>query len=180
MNARRVVTGHDQSGRSVFASDEEVPALTVDLFPGWAFHLLWGGDQTPTFPDDGRQPEWSTFFPSVGGFRFSFSTIPPGESAPPEDLDIEAAEAEAERALPGLLGHMERDDPGMHTTDTLDIDLVLRGQIILELDDGAERLLNVGDTVIQNGTRHRWRNPGPEPALVAVFMVGAHRAPPGT
>jgi hypothetical protein len=34
-------------------------------------------------------------------------------------------------------------------------------------------LLQPGDTVIQNGTRHLWRNPGPESCLMAVFMVGA-------
>jgi mannose-6-phosphate isomerase-like protein (cupin superfamily) len=178
MSVRRVVTGHDESGRSVFAADEEVPARTLDLLPGWEFYLLWGGDQTPTFPDAGREPEWSTYFPPLGGFRFSFSTIPPGEVEPPDGLDIEAAEAETERALPGMLAHLEREDPGMHTTDTIDFDLVLRGQVVLELDDGAERLLTVGDTVVQNGTRHRWRNPGPEPVLLAVFMFGAHRAAP--
>jgi quercetin dioxygenase-like cupin family protein len=71
---------------------------------------------------------------------------------------------------------MEPDDPGMHTTDTIDLEVILRGEVILELDDGAERLLRAGDTVVQNGTRHRWRNPGPEPALMAVLMLGARRA----
>ena len=33
-----------------------------------------------------------------------------------------------------------------------------------------------GDTVVQNGTRHRWGNRGTEPAVLAVFLIGAHRA----
>ena len=33
-----------------------------------------------------------------------------------------------------------------------------------------------GDTVVQNGTRHRWRNPFDEPCVMALFMVGAHRS----
>ena len=78
--------------------------------------------------------------------------------------------------MPGLLGEMEPDDPGMHTTDTIDMEVILSGEVILELDDGEERLLRAGDTVIQNGTRHRWRNPGSEPCVMAIFMVGAHRA----
>jgi hypothetical protein len=29
--------------------------------------------------------------------------------------------------------------------------------------------------VVQNGTRHAWRNLGPEPATLAVVMLGARR-----
>ena len=175
VNVRRVVTGHDESGRSVFVSDEQVEPLIVPLFAGWAFHELWGGDATPEFPDDGSEPPWTTYFPGVDGFRFSFSTIPPDGTEPPADLDIEAATADAERAMPGLLSYMEPDDPGMHTTDTIDIEVILHGEVILELDGGAERRCGPGDTIIQNGTRHRWKNPGTEPAVMAIFMLGARR-----
>ena len=176
MNVRRVATGHDESGRSVFASDVEVEPITVAAYPGWAFHALWGGDRTPAFPDEGLEPPWTTYFPGVEGFRFSLSTIPPADTEPPRGLDRVAAEAEIERALPGLLGHMEPNDPGMHTTDTIDFEVILRGEVIIELDNGAERLLKAGDAVVQNGTRHRWRNPGSEPALMAIFMLGAQRS----
>jgi mannose-6-phosphate isomerase-like protein (cupin superfamily) len=175
VNVRRVVTGHDAAGRSVFASDDEVAPIVADLFAGWAFHALWGADTEPVYPDDGRQPDWSAYFPPPGGLRFSLSTIPPEGTAPPEDLDVAAAEAQAEQRLPGLLGVLEPGDPGMHTTDTIDLEVILRGEVILELDDGAETVLRAGDTVVQNGTRHRWRNPGAEPAVMAVFMVGARR-----
>jgi len=30
--------------------------------------------------------------------------------------------------------------------------------------------------VVQNGTRHRWGNRATEPAVLAVFLIGAHRA----
>jgi len=175
VRVRRVVTGHDDSGRSVFASDEQVDPTTVPLFAGWEFLELWGGDATPAFPDGGEQPPHRDYFPSVDGFRFSFSVIPPEGTAPPDDLDLVAAEEEARKALPGMLDVLEPDDPGMHTTDTIDFEVILRGEVILELDDGAERLLKAGDTVVQNGTRHRWRNPGSEPCVMAVFMVGAQR-----
>jgi quercetin dioxygenase-like cupin family protein len=82
--------------------------------------------------------------------------------------------AEFEAALPGLAGHMEPDAPGMHTTATIDFEVVLDGEVWLELDDGVEVHLRPGDTVVQNGTRHAWRNHGDEPARLAVFIVGAH------
>ena len=64
----------------------------------------------------------------------------------------------------------------MHTTDTIDFEVVLSGEVILELDDGAQTVLRPGDTVVPNGTRHRWDNRGAEPAVVALFLIGAHRA----
>jgi len=174
MDVRRVVTGHDGEGRAVFASDEQVAPVTSPLLPGSEFHRLWGGDEAPRFPDDGSMPEHAAYFPPVGGFRFGTFTLPPAGTTPPADLDVAAALAEVEAQLPGMLGHMEPADPGMHTTATIDFEVVLAGEVVLELDDGAEVALRPGDTVVQNGTRHRWHNRGTEPATLAVFIVGAH------
>jgi mannose-6-phosphate isomerase-like protein (cupin superfamily) len=175
MHVRRVVTGHDTTGRSVFASDDLVSPFEPELFPGWAFHSLWGGDNVPEFPDDGIRPPGRMYFPAPNGFRFSFSTVPPEGASPPHGVDIEVASTAVEETMPGLLGHMETDNPGMHTTDTIDMEVILSGEVILELDDGEQRLLRPGDTVVQNGTRHRWRNPGSEPCVMVIFMVGARR-----
>ena len=174
MEVRRVVTGHDSNGKAVFASDEMVAPITLAAMPGSAFHRLWGSDVPQTYPDAGEQPDGPAYFPPVGGFRFGLFTSPPEQEADyPEDM--EAAMGEIEAKLPGLMAHMELDEPGMHTTDTTDYEIVLSGTIVLELDDGAEVTLSPGDTVVQNGTRHRWRNPGTEPAVLGVVLVGAHR-----
>jgi quercetin dioxygenase-like cupin family protein len=69
---------------------------------------------------------------------------------------------------------MEPAEPGMHTTATIDFEVLLSGSVTLELDDGAKVDLRPGDTVVQNGTRHRWSNAGTEPAVLAVFICGAH------
>lgn len=175
MDVRRVVTGHDGEGRAVFASDEQVAPVTSPLLPGSEFHRLWGGDEAPRFPDDGSMPEHAAYFPPVGGFRFGFFTIPPaGADGPPADLDVAQALADLDRTLPGLMAHMEPQDPGMHTTATVDFEVVLEGEVTLELDDGASVTLRAGDTVVQNGTRHRWSNRGDVPARLAVFICGAH------
>jgi quercetin dioxygenase-like cupin family protein len=86
---------------------------------------------------------------------------------------VAAALEDTERKLPGLLAYLDPTDPGMHTTDTIDFEVVLEGTVVLELDDGAEVTLHPGDTVVQNGTRHRWHNAGDSTARVAVFMCGA-------
>jgi hypothetical protein len=160
MLVRRVVTGHDAEGKAVVASDTRIDGVRPLLTPGIEFHRLWGGDGAPTFPDDGSEPGHRDYFPAVGGFRFGMVTVPPAsQAAGAAPADISAALAEFEAALPGLARHMERGSPGMHTTATIDFSVVLEGQVWLELDDGVEVHLQRGDTVVQNGTRHAWRNP---------------------
>ncbi len=45
------------------------------------------------------------------------------------------------------------------------------------LDDGTETVLDKpGDTVIQRGTMHAWRNPGPGWTRWACVLVGAEPA----
>ncbi len=176
MEIRQVVTGHDATGRSVFVADRPVSGFRPALMPGAEFHSMWGADGPSTYPGDGSEPPTNAYFPAPGGYRFGFVTIPPQSHIDQPPLDIAEALAEFEDSLPGMLGYMEPDDPGMHTTDTTDFEVVVSGEIILELDDGAEVLLKPGDTVVQNGTRHRWRNPGDVPATFAVFIVGANRA----
>jgi mannose-6-phosphate isomerase-like protein (cupin superfamily) len=177
MDARRVVTGHDSGGKAVIVSDDVVAPVTLALLPGTEFHELWGADATVTFPDDGSRPVAERYFPQVGGFRFTFFTIPPDAGAGvPADLDLGSALAEFDEKLPGLAEYLEADDPGMHTSATIDLGVVLSGQATLELDEGVKVTLNVCDTYIQNGTRHRWSNTGDVPAVLAVVAVGAdHR-----
>lgn len=175
MDIRRVATGHDGDGKAVFVSDELVAPITLALLPGSEFHRLWGSDEIASFPDDGSAPTGERYFPPVGGFRFGFFTIPPdgGAGAPP-DLDFDAALAEFDEKLPGLAEHLEPEHPGMHTTATIDYGVVVSGEAVLELDDGAKVTLRPGDAYVQNGTRHRWSNTGDVPAVIAVTLLGAH------
>jgi len=175
MQVRRIVTGHTQDGKATIASDTKVEATTVDIFPGWEFNRLWGADDKATFPDDGSPPPYSTYFPPIEGFRFLVFTVPPRTETTQEDFDREKALIELEEKLPGLAAHLEPDAPGMHTTDSIDFDYVISGEVWLELDDGEEVHLRAGDTVVQNGTRHAWRNKSSEPCRIVVCLIGARR-----
>jgi mannose-6-phosphate isomerase-like protein (cupin superfamily) len=172
MRHRRVVTGRDDYGKSVLKSDTELEPATVALIPGMEFRTVWGTDATPTLSNDGSVPTAKTVFPPPGGLRFTLITLPVDASSPSEGLDMPTALAEVEQKFPGYLGHFEPDAPGMHTTDSVDLGVVLAGEVVLELDDGVEKLLRAGDTIIQNGTRHRWHNRGPVPAVLAAVLVG--------
>ncbi len=173
MLVRRVVTGHSAEGKSVVVSDGPAEPVQLSLMPGADLHRLWGADEVPRFPDRGEPPPAHDYFPPPGGVRFAFFTVPPESQVPPADVDFGAARQEVERKMPGALQYHESTAPGMHTTPTLDFEVVLAGEVWMELDDGVVVHLRAGDTVIQNGTRHAWRNHTDQPAVLAVFLAGA-------
>jgi mannose-6-phosphate isomerase-like protein (cupin superfamily) len=175
MNVRCVVTGQTESGKSVFVRDAPVEPITLSLLPGVEFHRFWGSDSAPNLPSDGSAPPHPRYFPPQGGFRFGLFTIPPGVQEALQPADVGRAVAELQQKLPGLADVLELDNPGMHTTDTVDFDVILLGEVYLELDDGAEVLLKAGDCVVQNGTRHAWRNRSSQNCVIAVTLVGAER-----
>jgi len=61
----------------------------------------------------------------------------------------------------------------MHKTNTVDYAVVFEGEMWLELDDGKTLHLEKGDVVVQNGTRHAWRNLGTAPVTMLFFLNGA-------
>ena len=178
MEVRRVVTGHDASAKAVFVSDEQV---VPNVVPGvnFGFLRLWGGDTRPAFPDSGTEPPLGTYFPPESGFRFGIFTIPPARTVPLTPAERIAAVLETERMFPGLLSHMEPGNPGMHTSDSIDFGYVVSGRVSLELDDGSMKELLAGDSYVQNGTRHAWRNRSSEPCQILVVLLGAQRKPSG-
>jgi hypothetical protein len=175
MDIRCVVTGQNTSGKSVFVRDTSVVPITLALLPGFEFHRLWGSESVVQLPSNGTAPPHPGYFPLKGGFRFGFFTIPPETESELAAADLVAAFGELRKKLPGMAEVLEPEHPGMHTTDTVDFDVVISGEVYLELDDGSEVLLKAGDRVVQNGTRHAWRNRSPANCVIAVTLVGAER-----
>ncbi|KAK0726818.1 hypothetical protein B0T26DRAFT_637358 [Lasiosphaeria miniovina] len=61
----------------------------------------------------------------------------------------------------------------LHRTETIDFGVVLQGAMELTLDSGEVRVLRVGDTIVQRGTLHSWRNPSDTVwARVIFFLLG--------
>jgi mannose-6-phosphate isomerase-like protein (cupin superfamily) len=67
----------------------------------------------------------------------------------------------------------DRSTIPMHATATIDFGFVLRGTVALEMEDGSSSVLQPGDAFVQAGTKHRWRNPASESAVLGVVVVGA-------
>lgn len=177
MQIRRIVTGHDADGLSVFVADGDAPrARSFQHFPGHAFAHVWGADAAQTLPHTGGDlaAAGGSLLPPPGGNSLLLVDFPP-DAVMAGGADPASAFAELAAALPGLIDTFEPDSPGMHTTNTVDYALVLSGEIWLELDAGAIKLLKAGDVVVQHGTRHAWRNRSEQVARLAFVMTGATR-----
>jgi len=175
MAGQRIVVTGVQDGKSVVVSDGEAATIGIPLMPGSVYTPVWAADETPVLPGSAQATQPRTYFPPAGGFRFCFFTLGPATAVLPADFDAATATAAVQRDIPGLLEVFEPDNPGMHTSDTVDVDFVLSGEVDVELDDGAEVHLKAGDVLVQHGTRHAWRNKSDLPCVLVVAVTGARR-----
>lgn len=155
---RRVVTAVLPSGRSGVASDELVRGTpgTPGIVDGGLIYQLWGADSRPYLETGGAHPAFDASVYPPEGFRF---------------LVMDLAPATSRHAGPAVAAVRH----GVHTTPSVDLILVIRGEIWLDLDEQTVRLA-AGDTVVQNGTSHAWHNYGQVPATVGVVMLGSARS----
>ncbi len=171
---RRVVTGHDQQGRSTFLLDGLAPNVKeMESMPGVALTDLW---ETTTAPADNSGSADAAARPvkleppSVGSI-LRIVEFPP---------DTQWRGADAARAFASIGAAHAPDahssDPMRHKTSTVDYIIVLKGEIYAILDTG-ETLLKAGDILVQRGTMHSWSVRGNEPCIVAAVLIGAEPHP---
>ena len=170
---RRIVTGN-VNGKAVVQSDEPLLAYEFRTVPGYEHTLIWVNLATPDLSKEQRFDRYpDSVVPGPGGTSLHFVIFPPDSVFADPSFDAEAAQEEALVRLPGLADHFEKEDPGMHKTNTVDYAVVYDGEIWLELDDSETLHLKRGDVVVQNGTRHAWRNKGTKPVTMLFFLNGA-------
>lgn len=178
MIPRRIVTAHNADGKAVVRSDGPPPwSKEMEHTPGFASSLVWATPPIPVLPVGPAEPTdtVTTIVPPPGETRFLIVTFPPDSVYGEPGFDFAAAAREQAEESPGLVELFEPDHPGMHTTPTVDYGIVLDGEVWLELDDGRTVHLKQHDVVVQNGTRHAWRNKGTRPVTMAFVLIGAYR-----
>lgn len=147
---RRVVTGHDRTGKSVVLSDGPPPQHHPMHGPevGADFYEIWNSTRpvpllTATEPEPNEKA--FTIMPVSGHLLRIIEIYPPSQGG--------------KRTV-------------MHRTTTLDYVVVIAGEIVLVLDD-SEVTLRAGDVVVQRGTDHAWENRSTQTARMAFFHIDA-------
>ena len=169
---RRVVTGHNTAGKSIFISDATTPHVFQRTKGSAIVHELW---ETASTPADNRGSadaiaRGHRLLPPKNGSVFRVIEYPPDSErlaaiAHEANLSDDSGRAEA----------TDRNNPrhaGFHKTATIDYAMVLSGEIFAMMDEG-EVLLKAGDVLIQRGTNHAWSNRTNEVAVVAFVLIDA-------
>ncbi|MEV3859827.1 cupin domain-containing protein [Streptomyces sp. NPDC050095] len=169
----RLVAGCRPDGTSVVEASGPVTPLSVGALPGVEFYQVWGRNDAPAIGDGGAEAAFAPYFPGVEGTRFVILRWPPETGRGPQG-DPEALSAEVEQVFPGLLQALAPDEKGHHATDTVDMSIVLEGELWLQLEDGSETRLTPGGCVVLRGNRHSWSNRSAEPAVMASIFIGAN------
>ncbi len=156
LEVRRIVTGHDTSGRAIVASDERLPASTRPGRAGIARCEVWSSDGMPVDLSDAAAEKQRQ------GFVVRHNYVGSGQ---------------------GTVIRVVEFSPGgpkfMHRTETLDYGIVLSGEGDLELDDGKTVRVRQGDIVVQRGTMHAWVATGTQPCAIAFVLIDASPAQAG-
>ena len=171
---RRVVTGHNAEGKSVFVSDTPTPHVFQRSTGSVIVMELWETNSTPA-ANRGNDDAIARGFrlqPPKNGSVFRVIEYPPdkqrvaalaAELAGPDDGSGRVAAADKSRSA---------RHPGFHKTSSVDYAIVLSGEIYALMDEG-EVLLKAGDVLIQRGTNHAWSNRTDEPCTVAFVLIDA-------
>ena len=126
---RRIATGN-VNGKAVVKSDEALPAYEFKTVPGYEHTLIWVNPATPVLSTEQRFDRYpDSVVPGPGGTALHFVTFPPGAAFADPSFDAQAAQEESLVRLPGLADHFEKEDPGMHQTNTVDYSMVYDGEM---------------------------------------------------
>lgn len=150
-SVRRIVTGHDASGKAIVATDEELTGATSPTRPGISRCEIWSADSMPVDNSEGAAAEAQR-----KGFVVRHNYVGSGQGNVCRIVEFS----------PG-------GTPFMHRTETLDYAILLKGECDLELDDGKKVRMKPGDICVQRGTMHAWAPVGPEPAVFAFVLIDA-------
>lgn len=177
---RRIVTGHDDTGKAVVAIEGPLPtSVELPTVPGTFFHEVWATFGAPPVIDNGEDPTAGPLMlpPPRHGTCIRIVDIPP-------DTDellatVSARMGEHFASMGDASASTVKEDsphPLMHRTETIEYGIVLEGRPTLVLDD-SEVELEPGTVVVQRGTNHAWANRSGMPARMLFVLVDARYAP---
>jgi hypothetical protein len=171
---RRIVTGTVDGVSRILADGEPANMHQYAGWPGHMTSLVWATAASAQVPlQEASEPlPGAPIGPEPGGTSLLIVRFPPDAIFGDPRFDPARYGEEAQQHLSGLIETFEPEGNGFLTPRSVDYDIVLLGEIWLELDAG-EVHLKQGDIVVQGGTRHAWRNRGQADAVMAFVLVGA-------
>ncbi|HYC46821.1 MAG TPA: cupin domain-containing protein [Burkholderiales bacterium] len=166
---RRVVAIDREAGKSSLVGDTSSPDVRFDpARPGFALHRMWVVKDFPAKLVYETLHLPNVLIPPVKGSVLNVFTFPPDSSWKGKVGEKEVtAYFQAMGAGNASTYSPQARHPYMQKTRTLDICIVLEGEITLVLDT-QEVALKQGEFVINRGVNHAWSNRSGKPAVVSI------------
>ncbi len=167
---RRIVTIDREAGLGVLVSDGPAPDVHIDAArPGFASQRLWVTDSHPAKIVFESLHLPHTIEPPKQGSVCRTYTFPPDDSWKGKVGSNEVQAYFKSMGSPGASTYSaQAPHPYMQKTRTLELCVVLEGEIVLVLDT-QEVKLKAGEIVVLRGSNHAWSNQSTKPASVAVM-----------
>lgn len=171
---RRIVTGHDQQGRSCVVSDGPSPhSMTLAGVSNFGVTDIWKTDRAPA-SNQGTADACSgaiVLAPPARGTVFRVVEFPPDREYVGKWQPDAAFASMGDSGSQAIHTDSTRHE-GMHTTHSVDYAFVLEGEIWAVLER-EEVLMKTGDVLVQRGTSHAWSNRGDRPCMVGFVLIDA-------
>ncbi|KAF5356081.1 hypothetical protein D9756_003733 [Leucocoprinus leucothites] len=154
---RRVVTTHDAQGLAIVESSVLLEPERMAAVQGAQSAAIWvTTDGLPVNDNNTCDDGAKRVIDDASNFGLVH----------PLGTNLRSTELEPEAVTP------------MHRTSSLDYNILVSGELVLITEDGTEtHLKNPGDTVIQRGTMHAWKNPSKtQPTRWISVLVAAKPA----
>lgn len=161
-SVRRIVTGENEHGKSVFVSDGPAPNHTTDPATPLA-QVLWATGEAAASGADPAPAGHAFGFHSKDGSLLRVVDFPPDENYDVSHLARFLDEH-------GVRDKGEARHFWFHKTQSLDYAIVLEGEIYALMDEG-ETLMRSGDILIQRATNHSWSNRSGKPCRMAFVLL---------
>jgi mannose-6-phosphate isomerase-like protein (cupin superfamily) len=168
---RRLVTGHDENGKSIFVLDGIAESvLTVEPMGGLTATYLWETYEAPADNTGARDNAERPVHLEPGAMGSIFRVV----EFPPDSVWKDNADAGAafDALQAGHAADQTSGDASMHKTNRVDYALVIEGEIWAVMDT-EERRMQQGDVLIQRGTNHGWSNKSDKNYRVMFVLCGA-------
>jgi len=169
---RRVVTGHDATGKAIVQTDGPSPTKIAREATGTVSRLMWVTDATPADLSGSADAAARKIGipPPPGGSVFRLVDFPPTPDLGATPVDLMARDMGGDHAASKAWPPRH---PYMHRTKSIDYAIIVSGEIDMLLDD-SEVHLRQGDVVVQRGTNHAWVNRGSEICRIAFVLIDAN------
>lgn len=173
---RRVVAIDREPGKSCLVGDTPSPDVRTDpARPGFALQRMWVVDSFPAKLVYETLHLPHVVVPPSKGSVLNVFTFPPDAAWQGKVGEREVARYfESVNAKSASTYSAQAPHPYMQKTRTLDLCIVLEGEITLVLDTG-EVTVRQGEFVINRGGNHAWSNRSNTPAVVAIASHDARK-----